>query len=269
MGNELKVAPCLVNIGARILATPSLKHATQFINVDGRSKWSHPKQDSENIPLDTFRKPYAVRSFRVGVLYDDDCTDRLLMEGRLALLISKLRQYGLQPSDLTRDSFKLVHSRSTTHDLSSAFDTTSDALGNPEVLVLYSSRRIAPARYAAFKHFSDLQKSRISICIIAQGGDSFSKKLCGVAAKLNAKLRDSYNHGINLRKGIKSKVLDETLIIGASLSHPDITRALKGTPSIVSVVGCQPSTTNAGYEPRFDVFCHYHGSVSLQGSHNG
>lgn len=187
------------------------------------------------------------------------------MKDRLSMLTDKLRQFGLSPIPVTACNFQVLRKSATMTETHKSFAEATDSLGSPDVVVYYSCRRLSASRYAMFKSFMDLHKSQLSACLLDIPGSSFPSKVCGVAAKLNAKFKQSYNHKINLHHNGKvlETILDDTLIVGARLSHPDTHYSLLTTPSIVSVVSCQP-----GKLAGVDDYCHYNGSVGLQRSHS-
>jgi hypothetical protein len=243
-----------------------IEYGAKSAPVSNQGSWSlqeASKATADHIQIEVSNvldKPYT-RPFTIGVIYNDPKIDFSLMKGRLTILTDKLRQFGLAPAAMTARNFQVLRRSITMTETHKSFEEVTDSLGNPDVVVYYSTCRLPSSRYAAFKSFMDLHKSQLSACLLDIPGSSFPSKVCGVAAKLNAKFKQSYNHKINLRHNVSKamkRVLDDALIGGARLSHPDIHHSLLTTPSIVPVVSCGP-----GKLAGVDEYCHYNSSVGL------
>lgn len=256
----------MVRLQAGILPLPTIVHG-----IDGNQAGMHANRDPVNASkkpvaatetgaCDRFKRPYA-KPFSIGVIYEEGSNDDVLMKRRVAQLLDKLRQVGLQPRPLGESNYATLPRRSSAAALAANLELAVDALEHIDVVMLYSERKFPALHYAAFKRIMDLSRARVSVCLLADRDCNYAARVCGVAAKINAKLNKSYNHKVDLHDD-QAFDFASTMILGASLRHPD-GQSSPGTPSIVALVSCQ-----SGKTPDENDFGHYRGSIDLQTSHS-
>lgn len=262
--NRLMLSKKLVSIRAKLLKLPMIEHARSSSQLEDNGSWRyHKERYSKDAPersrsCNGFKKPFSKR-LNVGVIFNHGSKNDLNTRGRVNLLLAKLRDAGLTDVCITEESYRQMDKHTSALAFGEDIERKTQSLGNPGLVILYSERPLSPSRYAAFKRSMDLTKRRASVCLVVD--ENFSSKICGVAAKINAKLCNSYNHMVDLHADERCS-LEDTMILGASLRHPD-NGACNGAPSVISLVSC-----HAGRARTQDDFGLVWGSFSLQTSHS-
>lgn len=256
----------MLHIRAKTLALPDIQHGKTVTKLAERGNWGFSdklnikKEPKEKPAYHKFRKPFPHR-LSVGVIFSRPRPNRIVPHDHLEKLLHKLSQAGLNTPTFQELEYKVLsdYSRSAAT-VTRELETIADELGPKDLIILYSDtgKKIAPSLYAAFKRTMDLSKARVSVCLRAENESRLAENLCGIAAKINAKLSQSYNHTVKLRTDDRVSV-DDTMILGATVLHP----VRSGAPSIVSLVSC-----DSGKGGEIDEFCHYRGTIGLQMLHS-